>query len=182
MPEPTTSLQSWLSFASTAVWQGLVVFAVVYFRAPLAALLSRVRRVRGGGVVVEIRENVSVTVPDSRTEQITAEHFALIHSCWRAAKHDERFPGHRVYRFDVILAAGPDVLDQVERVIYFLPPAWPTSPQTINDRKSSFGLKELAWADLLVRAQVFVRGQRDAVYLSCYVRLTEEGPKLIQVA
>jgi hypothetical protein len=155
------------------------VFAVVYFRSPLAALLARIRRVRGGGVVVEIRENVAVTVPDARTEQLTAEHFALVYSCWRAAKHDARFPKHQVYRFDVILAAGADVLDQVERVIYVLPPAWPTSPHTVTDRKSSFGLKELAWGNLSVRSQVFVRGQRDPIFLSCYVRLTEQGPKLI---
>ena len=112
------------------------------------------------------------------TEEITGEHLALIHSCWRAPRHDERF-GQRVYRFDVVLDATESVLKRVERVTYLLPPAWPTSPNTISDQQTRFGLKELAWADLLVRAKIYVRGQEAPVPLSSFIRLTEAGEPLI---
>lgn len=51
---------------------------------------------------------------------------------WRASKHDTRFPGHEVYRFDLVLAGG----------INMLPPSWPTSPIEVESLASRFGLKE----------------------------------------
>jgi TIR domain len=113
------------------------------------------------------------------TEEITGEHLALIHSCWRAPRHDARF-GQRVYRIDVVLDAAEAVLDRVERVTYLLPPAWPTSPATTSDRQTRFGLKELTWADLLVRAKVYVRGQDVPIPLSSFIRLTKAGGRLVR--
>jgi hypothetical protein len=112
-------------------------------------------------------------------DKITAEHLALIHSCWREPKHDARFPGHDVYRFDVVLAAPQSILKRIDEVTYLLPPAWPTSPQTVSDWEIQFGLKELAWADVLVRANVKVRDQDEPIHLSSFVRLTEEGRHLV---
>ena len=109
---------------------------------------------------------------------ITAEHLVLIHSCWRAPKHDARFP-HKMYRFDVIISATGEVLDRIARVTYLLPPAFPTSVITVSDRTSSFGLKELAWGNVTVRAKVFLLGEEVPIHLSTYVRLPESGDHLI---
>lgn len=113
------------------------------------------------------------------TDLLTGEHFALIHSSWRAAKHDARF-NQRVYRFDVLLDGAAALLDRVESVTYLLPPAWPTSPVTVVDRRSAFGLKELAWADVLVRAKVRVKDQETAIPMSAFVRLTDAGQRLVR--
>jgi hypothetical protein len=113
-------------------------------------------------------------------EPITGEHLAMINSSWRAPKHDDRFRPHAVYRFDVIIECDSSVLTRVEKVVYMLPPAWPTSPVTINNKTSKFGLKELAWTDLLVRARVYFVDQLEPVYLSSYIRLTEHGDALIR--
>ncbi len=110
---------------------------------------------------------------------ITGEHLALINSSWRSPRHDYRFPGNQVYRFDVILAGDPAALARVEKVGYLLPPAWPTSPSEVENPMSNFGLKELAWSDLLVRARVYVHHQMEPVYLSSFVRLTETGRRLV---
>jgi hypothetical protein len=119
---------------------------------------------------------LKAAIPSSN--QITAEHLALIHSSWRAPRHDARFRGHQVYRFDVVVSAAGAVLDRIDRVIYLLPPAWPTSPKTVSDRRTSFGLKELAWGDVLVRAKVYMKGQKAPIDLSSFVRLTETGQHL----
>jgi TIR domain len=111
---------------------------------------------------------------------ITGEHLALINSSWRAPKHDSRFPGNKVYRFDVILAGDPSVLGRIEKVIYMLPPAWgETSPIEVDSKTPLFGLKQLAWSDLLVRARIYVQQQFDPVYLSSFVRLTDHGTRLV---
>jgi hypothetical protein len=120
--------------------------------------------------------------PAPISDKISGEHLALIYSCWRAPHYDERFPGHEVYRFDIIIEADPRLLDRIEKVVYLLPPAWPTSPEEVTDRDSFFGLKERTWADLLARAKVQLRDQEKPVFLSCYVRLSQHGPRLVKAA
>lgn len=103
----------------------------------------------------------------------------MINSSWRAPKYDAQYSGHEVYRFDVILAGDPAVLGRVEKIVYMLPPAWPTSPKEVDSKTSLFGLKDLAWADLLVRARVYIQNQLDPVYLSSWIRLTQDGIHLV---
>lgn len=114
-----------------------------------------------------------------RTEDVTGEHLALLHSCWRDPRYDERFH-EKVYRIDVLLDGTAAVLDRIERVTYLLPPAWPTSPMTTTNRQNRFGLKELAWANLLVRAKVYVKDQELPIPLSSFIRLTDSGNRLVQ--
>ncbi len=128
------------------------------------------------------RENITLSAPESPNDKITGEHLALIYSCWRAPQYDERWRGQEVYRFDIIVEASPAVLDSIEKVVYLLPPAWPpsSSPKEVLDRALAFGLKELTWADLLARARIHIRDQEEAVHLSCYVRLSQHGPRLVR--
>jgi hypothetical protein len=126
----------------------------------------------------EGRRSYAIPVPRPG-EPITSAHLALINSSWRSPKHDREYPGNRVYRFDVVLWGDSTVLDRVERVIYLLPEAWKNSPVSIDNRSALFGHKDLAWADVLVRAHVEVKSQREPIYLSSFVRLTEQGRHLI---
>jgi hypothetical protein len=126
----------------------------------------------------EGRRSYAIPVPKPG-EPITAAHLALINSSWRSPKHDHNYPGNAVYRFDVVLWGDSTVLDRVERVIYLLPEAWPNSPISIENRSALFGHKDLAWADVLVRAHVEVKNQGGPIYLSSFVRLTEQGRRLI---
>jgi TIR domain len=105
-------------------------------------------------------------------EKISAEDLVLIWRSWRAPKQDHRHPsGGPVYRFDVVIGAAPEILDRIDRVVYYLPPAWPDSPASISDRPDAFRLKEIAWWDLTIRARVYVRDQADVVALSTHVWL-----------
>jgi hypothetical protein len=126
-------------------------------------------------------DNITAKTPESPNDRITGEHLALLYSCWRAPQFDQNWPGHELYRFDIVVEAAPAVLDSIEKVEYRLPPAWPSSssPKEVLDKSSAFGLKELTWADLLARARVYIRDQDEPIYLSCHVRLSEHGPRLI---
>jgi TIR domain len=126
----------------------------------------------------EGRRSYAIPVP-KQGEPITAAHLALINSSWRSPQHDQKYQGNAVYRFDVILWGDSTVLDRVERVIYLLPEAWKNSPISTENRSTLFGHKDLAWSDVLVRAHVEVKDQGGPIYLSSYVRLTEQGRHLI---
>jgi YEATS family len=112
-------------------------------------------------------------------ELVTSAHVALTASCWRAPKHDASFH-QQIYRFDVILVGAPAVLDRVEYVEYFLPPAWPpeSSPKKVSDRPAGFKLKDITWADLFVRAEVHFSTQSEVVPLGCFVGLSESGRRI----
>jgi hypothetical protein len=108
-----------------------------------------------------------------KDEKITAEDLVLIWRSWRSPDHDHRSPGgDPVYRFDVVIGAPPEHLDRIERVVYYLPPAWgERSPAFITKREDAFRLQEIALWDLTVRARVYVRNQADAIPLSSHVWL-----------
>lgn len=141
------------------------------FRSDMERLCNAVQAFEG-------RRNYSIPVPRPG-EPITSAHLALINSSWRSPKHDANYPGNIVYRFDVVLHGDSTVLDRVDKVVYLLPEAWPNSPIPIENRESSFGLKDLAWGELLVRARVEIKQQREPIYLSSFVRLTEHGRHLV---
>ncbi len=119
-------------------------------------------------------------LPPGEKEKITAQDLVLIWTSWRSPENDYRNPsGGPVYRFDVVIGASPSVLDRIEKVIYFLPPAWGSrSPALIDDRPAAFRLKETAWWDLTVRARVYVRDQADVIPLSTHVWLMEAGKRI----
>ena len=126
-------------------------------------------------------EMPALNIPEPPPEEkITQQHIALTSTSWRDAKRDGDFHPHKMYRFDVIVAASDEVLNRIAHVTYFLPPAWPpsSSPRSVEDRASKFKLKDLAWGDLIVRAEVRFLTQPEMVSLSCFVQLHDSGPRL----
>jgi hypothetical protein len=118
------------------------------------------------------------------TTKITIGDLSLQSSSWRAPWHDhvagERgFPDERVYRIDVIVDAAGEMLDRISKVVYFMPPAWDTSPTVKTNRQDRFGLKELSWANVNVRVQVYERSEREPIELATFVHLEESGERLI---
>ena len=109
-------------------------------------------------------------------DTVTEDHLALLHSSWRYAKVDDRFQGRAMYVFHVVIKARESVLNRIEFVRYRLPPPWPNPERTITDRESHFKLKELAWGEFRLDAEVKIKGQHDLVKLSRYINLTMTGP------
>ena len=57
---------------------------------------------------------------------ITERHLNLVHSSWRVENQEAKFhDGLKYYQIHVILVGHTRVLDQVEKVIYYLDEAWP---------------------------------------------------------
>jgi TIR domain len=121
--------------------------------------------------VIQRSESMPVPLP-SPGQKVTAEDLVLIWRSWRSPEHDYMNSGSGpVYRFDVVIGAPPEILDRIDRVVYYLPPAWATSPTLVRDREGAFPLKEVAWWDLTVRARVYIAEQSDVIPLSTHVWL-----------
>jgi hypothetical protein len=122
--------------------------------------------------------NPVVTLPTPKDyEPLKPEHLVLVHSSWRRRDKDAEF-GARMYQIHVILLGQPAALDRVERVTYYLDPAYPVSTYPRTNRRQNFGFYELANGYSMIRATVKVRGQTELVELSRFINLSETGPRL----
>ncbi len=111
-------------------------------------------------------------------ENVSENHLALLHSCWRYPKKDKEF-GKKMYVIQVIVQANKGVLDRIEYVKHSLHPSYPNKLQTKTDRENNFELKEVAWGEFNLKAEVKIKGQKELINLSRYINLTETGDNLL---
>lgn len=83
-----------------------------------------------------------------------------------------------MFCFHVAIQASDVVLDRVENVRYSLHPSYPNRIQIVTDRKSRFKLKELAWGESIVKAEVKIKDQQEPIKLSRYINLTLSGSQI----
>ena len=114
---------------------------------------------------------------------ISAENLTLIHSSWRREDQDENFSWRRIYQIHLIVYGKPEVLDRVESVTYRLH-GYPQNriEQKTNCHDNNFELKELAWGQSYIRADVELKdqpeGRPNPLRLYQFVTLHESGPRL----
>ena len=163
-------------------WPLPVLIFIRHYKRNIGSLIDTIK--------IRIEKGASLTTPvislgtapsslqsPEKDEPITENHMALVHSSWRYPKKDSEFK-RPMYRFDAIIRAPDQVLDKIEFVKYHLHPSYPNSVQTITDRKSHFKLKELAWGESNLNAEVKIKGQEQLIKLSRYINLTETGEKI----
>jgi hypothetical protein len=165
----------WVIFA-------LLVLALFYkqFKRLLEAL---VRRIEGGD---EVKISTWITLGHSAGPlkipppqgTVTDDHLSLIHRSWRVTNRDQEFGGQQMYQIHVILYGEKPALERVDYVLYKLDPSYPNPTRASSDRQNMFELKELANGYSLLRAEIKIKGQEQIIYLSRFIDLTNEAPKL----
>jgi len=128
-------------------------------------------------VIGQRRPLISLARPDP-SGPVTDEHLTLVHSSWRVPQRDAEFGGQHMYRIHVIVFGDDTALDRIEKVRYFLDPAYPNPIQERTNRKRNFELKELANGYSAIRAEISIKRQVKLVRLSRFINLTETGPRL----
>lgn len=132
--------------------------------------------------------DMSLAAP-RRNQDVTDAHLALIHVCWRSRRHDKIFPSCEMYRWDVCLYGSKQALNRVDKVTYFLHPAYDypdDDPPSFavnhlegkEHRQSCFLLKQLANGHSLVRAHIKIKRQPELVKLSRYINLFQTKDKI----
>ena len=175
-------MSEWIRLIEILIWPliTLTILALLYphLRIILKALTERIKagaKIETPWVTVDI---VPTTLGSpNKDELVTHNHMALIHSSWRYPKKDKEFQ-RPMYAFHAVIQAQDSVLDRIEFVRYSLHPSYPNQIQTSTDRKSHFKLKELAWGETTLRAEVRVKGQDELIKLSRYINLTQTGSKI----
>ncbi len=145
----------------------------------LNALMERIK----SGAPIDFKGIVIGSIPTNlpklnKDNVITKDYFALIHSSWRYPKKDKEF-GRKMYCIQVILQAQPEVLDKVQYVKYYLHPTYPNPVQTRQDRSKYFELKELAWGEFIMKAEIKIKDKENLLEIERYINLTETGSRLL---
>lgn len=112
-----------------------------------------------------------------KNEPVTENHMALVHSSWRYPKKDSEFK-RTMYCFHAIIQAPKEVLNRIEYVKYHLHPSYPNIEQTVTNKDSQFKLKELAWGESNLKANVKIEKQDKLIQLSRYINLNESGSRI----
>ncbi len=175
--------EQYISLTEKIIWP---LFLIIFywlnrksFKKIFTALVSRIE----SGAEIQISSikvgEIPVSLPSpTKTEKVTHNHLAILHSSWRYPKKDKEF-GEPMYVIQVIIQANSDVLDRIEYVKYHLHPSYPNNLQTKTNRANNFELKELAWGESNIGAEVKVKGQEESINLSRYINLSGTGKNLL---
>ncbi len=158
-----------------------LIFIGLYYR-NIKSLIETVK--------IRIEQGATITTPvgslgppplemkaPEQDEPVTENNMALTHSSWRYPNKDLEYK-RTMYCFHTIIQAPNEVLDRIEYVNYHLHPTYPNSEQTITNRASQFKLKELAWGESNLKADIKIKNQDELIKLNRFINLNETGPKI----
>jgi len=176
------SVDQYIKIIEIISWPIVVLISIgLFFKQLLRLFNALLHRIEAGAEFTTPLASfgkVPTTVEEPKeNDPITDNNMALIHSSWRYPKKDREY-GRLMYCFNAIIQAPEKVLDRIEYVKYHLHPSYPNKTQVINDRKNQFKLKELAWGESNLKAEVKVKDQNDLICLSRYINLNKSGPRI----
>lgn len=176
--------EQFLALIDKIVWP--LFFVLIYlfnfksFNKIFKAIVTRIE----SGAEFQISSFRVAPIPGSfpspkENENVNENHLTLLHSSWRYPKKDKEYD-KKMYVIQVILQANKDVIDKVEYVRYSLHPSYANKLQIKMNKENNFELKELAWGEFNLRAEVKIKGQEELIKLARYINLTETGENLLK--
>jgi hypothetical protein len=166
------------------IWPAIIFIMYLVNRKSLDKVFNNlVKRVEKGAAlkfgIVEFGAMPGSIDSPGKDEQVNENHIALVHSSWRYAKKDEEF-GKKMYVIQVVVFANDDVMEKIEKVRYILHPTYKINVHECTNRAERFEMKELAWGDFILRAEIQIKGQTEKLKLTRYINLAETGSNLLQ--
>ena len=177
-------ISSLIELLPKLVWPSLALIFFIVYRKPIRRIAESVMtRVEHGDEVsiatwITLGKSAGELKVPSKGDLITDDHLALIHRSWRVPDRDREFEGQRMYQIHIVLFGPKAALARVEYVIYHLDPSYSRPVRAGGPRETGFELKELANGYSLARAEVKISGQDELIYLSRFIDLTDESPRL----
>jgi hypothetical protein len=105
---------------------------------------------------------------DTRTVDDLPHAIYMTHRATRDASLDRG--GLQYYRLRIALDADePELLDEVEKVIYHLHPTFRDPDRTVTDRRSNFAIGTAAWGEFNMTAEVFLRSGKPKLVIERYI-------------
>lgn len=138
-----------------------------------------------------LTENALIANWDSETKEIIKEKlipfsFFLKSTSFFKKERQEKYwedpilKSRKIYNIHVIVDSSIEgALENVDHVIYILNPSYKDRQvQKKEDFKDKFRLKELAYGEYTLKAEVFLKGKEEPIELQHFIKLEEEGPRL----
>ncbi len=176
-------MEDWIPLLQALIWPAFLGVLIVVFWSKVREIASAVaRRIDAGAEMSFGPSGLSVgkapvlSSASSETELETAEakspasslaqQFYLVHE----ARFARTAQGKRDFEISVRVYTDTQQLeDRIERVEYVLHPSYHRRVRVAEQRESSFELKFLAWGQFNLRANVFLRGEKEPLVLWRFV-------------
>lgn len=165
-------MKDWIPLLQSLVWPLFLFGLAIWFRAGVKTVLVSIsERIRSGasfeagpgGIKIGAVQSPPstakslVATEDTRTIDDLPHAIYMAHQAVRDAHLDRG--GLQYYRLRIALEADePNLLDNVEKVIYHLHPTFKDPDRTVTDRGSNFEIGTAAWGDFNMTAEIFFRG------------------------
>ena len=178
-------MKDWIPLLQSLVWPLFLLGLAIWFRAGVkTVLISIAERIHSGasfeagpsGIKIGAVQSPPSTVKtlvateDTRTIEDLPHAIYMTHHAVRDARLDRG--GLQYYRLRIALDADePNLLNDVEKVIYHLHPTFKNPDRTATERRSNFGIVTAAWGDFNMTAEVFFRGGKPTLVVERYIDL-----------
>lgn len=176
-------------------WPALVAFLIFYLRDPLGKLINRGEefffKFRNSEVkltapkqIINLgdKESAKQTIDDEKV--IPVDYLFLNHaSFFREEKQAEFKKRTKINspHYDIRIVVDSyykGALKRIEKVRYIMHESYPVNEYIIKNRESKFLLKELAYGESVIVAEVFLKDREKPIILTRYLTLSEIGPKI----
>jgi len=193
------SMKDWIPFIQSLVWPAFFGILIFFFKDWFKEVLNAIkRRIEEGGELgvgpSGLTLGAAPRLPDDPTpEDIiddgdtksadpallerekeierkeSTDPFESLHLVHRTSFLRVK-NGRDYYRIVVSLSASePELLSQVDRVVYFLHRTFRNPVREVQDTRKNFALKTAAWGEFTIRADVYVKDREEPIQLSRYI-------------
>lgn len=174
-------MREWIPLLQTLVWPLFIILLIVWFRPTfvkiLAAIADRIKsgapiEVGPGGVKIGAVQSpapaATIVAKDTRLIDDLPHKIYLTHQAVRDVTLDRG--GYIYYRLKIALDADePEILDDVEKVVYHLHPTFKDPDRIATDRRTNFEIRTAAWGEFNMTAEVFFRSKQPKLVIERYI-------------
>ena len=176
-------MKDWIPLLQSLVWPVFLLGLAIWFRAGVkTVLISISERIRSGasfeagpsGIKIGAVQSppstakTLVATEDTRTVDDLPHTIYMTHQAVRDARLDRG--GLQYYRLRIALDADePNLLEDVEKVIYHLHPTFKDPDRTVMDRQSNFEIGTAAWGEFNMTAEIFFRSGKPKLVVERYI-------------
>ena len=176
-------MKDWIPFFQSLIWPLFLIGLAIWFRAGVKTVLIAIaERIRSGapfeagpsGIKIGAVQappstaKTLIAVEDTRTVDDLPHAVYMTHQAVRDARLGRG--GLQYYRLRIALDADePELLDDVEKVIYHLHPTFKDPDRTVTDRRSNFEIGTAAWGEFNMTAEIFFRSGKPKLVVERYI-------------
>jgi hypothetical protein len=173
-------VKDWIPFLQSLVWPLFLVSLVLWFRAGVRTILGAIGERIGSGAsfeaglagvkvgAVQAPPGAVRKAPDTRAVDDLPHTIYMTHQAVRDPTLDHS--GLQYYRLRIALDADePDLLDDVEKVLYHLHPTFRDPDREVADRHTSFEIRTAAWGEFNMTCEIFFHDGNPKLVVERYI-------------